>query len=72
MMADDEPTLRTTLARMLRRHGYDVTVAEDGAELLARYDDAALRRWPNLAATLVGYVALTQAVKSWLMRRGWI
>lgn len=28
--------------------------------------------WAYLAATLVAYVALTQAVKAWLMRRGWI
>jgi Mg2+-importing ATPase len=28
--------------------------------------------WAFLAATLVGYVLLTQAVKSWLVRRGWI
>jgi CheY-like chemotaxis protein len=52
-MADDEPTLRATLARMLRLQGYDVTVAEDGAELLARYDDAALRRWPSRPADVI-------------------
>ena len=28
--------------------------------------------WPILAATLVSYVALTQMVKGWLLRRGWI
>jgi Mg2+-importing ATPase len=28
--------------------------------------------WPLLALTLLGYVFLTQAVKSWLVRRGWM
>jgi Mg2+-importing ATPase len=28
--------------------------------------------WPLLALTLLGYVVLTQAVKSWLLRRGWV
>jgi len=28
--------------------------------------------WPLLAATLLGYLLLTQAVKTWLLRRGWI
>jgi Mg2+-importing ATPase len=28
--------------------------------------------WPLLAGTLLGYVALTQAVKSWLFRKGWV
>ena len=28
--------------------------------------------WPLLALTLVGYVLLTQAVKTWLLRRKWI
>ena len=28
--------------------------------------------WPVLAATLVAYVAVTHAVKMWLVRRGWI
>jgi P-type Mg2+ transporter len=28
--------------------------------------------WPLLAATLVGYVLLTEGVKRWLLRRGWI
>ncbi|HLN33218.1 MAG TPA: magnesium-translocating P-type ATPase [Gemmataceae bacterium] len=28
--------------------------------------------WPLLAATLVGYVLLTQAVKAWLLRRAWL
>jgi Mg2+-importing ATPase len=31
-----------------------------------------LRYWPYLAATLLGYVALTQAAKTWLLRRKWI
>jgi Mg2+-importing ATPase len=30
------------------------------------------RYWPFLAATLLAYVALTQAVKTWLLRRRWI
>jgi Mg2+-importing ATPase len=30
------------------------------------------RYWPFLAATLLAYVALTQAVKTWLVRRHWI
>jgi Mg2+-importing ATPase len=30
------------------------------------------RYWPFLAATLLAYVALTQAVKTWLVRRRWI
>jgi Mg2+-importing ATPase len=28
--------------------------------------------WPLLALTLAGYVLLTQTVKTWLSRRGWI
>jgi Mg2+-importing ATPase len=28
--------------------------------------------WPILAATLICYVALTQLIKMWLVRRGWI
>ena len=28
--------------------------------------------WPLLAVTLLGYVLLTQAVKTWLLRRAWI
>jgi Mg2+-importing ATPase len=28
--------------------------------------------WPYLAATLLGYVALTQAVKTWLLRQRWL
>jgi P-type Mg2+ transporter len=28
--------------------------------------------WPLLLATLLGYVFLTQAVKAWLLRRGWL
>ena len=28
--------------------------------------------WPLLAAILLGYVVLTQAVKSWLLGRGWV
>ena len=28
--------------------------------------------WPLLAAILLGYVVLTQAVKSWLLARGWV
>jgi Mg2+-importing ATPase len=28
--------------------------------------------WPFLGATLLAYVALTQAVKTWLLRRRWI
>ena len=27
--------------------------------------------WPLLALILFGYVALTQAVKTWLLRKGW-
>lgn len=28
--------------------------------------------WPLLAVTLLGYVLLTQAVKTWLFRQGWV
>ena len=28
--------------------------------------------WPLLAVTLLGYVVLTQAVKTWLFRKGWV
>ena len=28
--------------------------------------------WPLLAAILLGYVVLTQAVKSWLLAKGWV
>ena len=28
--------------------------------------------WPLLAATLLGYVLLTQVVKTWLFRKGWV
>ncbi|MGE0040522.1 MAG: response regulator transcription factor [Vicinamibacterales bacterium] len=35
LVADDEPVSRTVVAAMLRREGYDVVVAADGAEALA-------------------------------------
>jgi hypothetical protein len=28
--------------------------------------------WPLLAGTLLGYVLLTQVVKTWLFRMGWV
>jgi Mg2+-importing ATPase len=28
--------------------------------------------WPFLAVTLLAYMGLTQVVKTWLLRRGWI
>ena len=28
--------------------------------------------WPLLAAILLGYVLLTQGVKTWLLRRDWV
>jgi Mg2+-importing ATPase len=28
--------------------------------------------WPVLAGTLVAYVLLTQAAKTWLFRKGWV
>ena len=28
--------------------------------------------WPFLALTLLGHVSLTQAVKTWLFRKGWV
>jgi P-type Mg2+ transporter len=28
--------------------------------------------WPLLAVTLLGYVLLTQTVKTWLFRKGWV
>ena len=28
--------------------------------------------WPLLAVTLLGYVLLTQVVKTWLFRKGWV
>jgi Mg2+-importing ATPase len=28
--------------------------------------------WPFLALTLVCYVALTQVIKSWLIRKAWV
>jgi P-type Mg2+ transporter len=31
-----------------------------------------LRYWPLLALTLLGYVALTQVAKAWLLRRRWV
>ena len=31
LVVDDEPSARTGLEKLLRREGYDVTVAEDGA-----------------------------------------
>jgi two-component system response regulator MprA len=36
LVVDDEPAVRTTLERALRLDGYDVELAEDGAEALAR------------------------------------
>jgi len=35
---DDEPALRTALARLLRLHGLEVTLFADGNELLAALD----------------------------------
>ena len=31
-----------------------------------------LMYWPLLVATLLGYVLLTQVVKTWLFRMGWV
>jgi Mg2+-importing ATPase len=28
--------------------------------------------WPFLAMTLLGYILLTQAAKTWLFRKGWV
>jgi len=28
--------------------------------------------WPILAGILLAYVALTRAVKTWLLRKGWV
>ena len=28
--------------------------------------------WPLLALTLIGYVALTQVVKTWLVQKSWV
>ncbi len=28
--------------------------------------------WPLLGLTLLGYVVLTQTVKTWLLRKGWL
>jgi P-type Mg2+ transporter len=28
--------------------------------------------WPLLAVTLLGYILLTQLVKTWLFRKGWV
>jgi Mg2+-importing ATPase len=28
--------------------------------------------WPLLGVTLLGYVVLTQVVKRWLFRKGWV
>ncbi len=36
LLADDEPRVRTTLSKALRREGYDVTSVEDGATALAK------------------------------------
>ena len=35
LVVDDEETIRLTLATLLQRRGYTVTVATDGAEALA-------------------------------------
>ncbi|HCF61358.1 MAG TPA: DNA-binding response regulator, partial [Myxococcales bacterium] len=35
LVVDDEPNLRRVLAAMLKREGYEVTVAEDGVQALA-------------------------------------
>ena len=35
LVVDDEPMLRTMMTRVLRMHGYDVTVAANGEEALS-------------------------------------
>jgi two-component system, cell cycle sensor histidine kinase and response regulator CckA len=37
LIADDEPTVRTVVARMLRFGGYEVVTADDGREAVDRY-----------------------------------
>ena len=38
LIADDEPSIVTALEFLLKREGFDVEVARDGAEALARID----------------------------------
>ncbi len=42
LVVDDEPMVREVLARYLRREGFAVSVAADGAQALARLEDADL------------------------------
>ena len=39
---------------------------------LLEFEPLPLGYWPLLGLTLVLYVVLTQAVKTWLLRRGWL
>lgn len=38
LIADDHPAVRESLAKLLRTHGYEVEVAADGREALAKFD----------------------------------
>src|SRR6476659_8954330 len=41
LVVDDEPAIRALVARIAQRAGFDVDVARDGAEAIAKLDDAA-------------------------------
>ena len=44
LVADDEAAIRFTLEIMLRRHGYTVTTASNGAEALALVEQQPFER----------------------------
>ncbi len=62
------PLLATTLAVMLV--GASLPFSPLGPYL--GFVPLPLAFWPILAGILLGYVALTQAVKTWLLRKGWV
>jgi CheY-like chemotaxis protein len=47
LVADDDPLVRRMTARLLHNAGFAVTMAQDGVDLLAQHQRAALERWPH-------------------------
>jgi P-type Mg2+ transporter len=62
------PLIATTVAVMVL--GASLPFSPIGPVL--GFTSLPLLYWPLLAAILFGYVVLTQAVKTWLLRKGWV
>ena len=57
LVCDDDPGIRTIVCQQLRRHGYDVTEAGSGEEVIALAQERAMRNAPApaIAGILLGH-----------------